>query len=595
MRSLPLAARGPALALAVMGALAPSARSDGDPPAAPPAPHAPAVPIMRVDEVRQGMKGYGLTVLKGTQIVRFDVTVVDILKNFFPRQDLILVRFSGQNLEHTGIIGGMSGSPVYMDEKLIGAIAYGWSFPKDPMGGVTPIESMLMDGDRKSERAVAWTPGAAPARPRGLPGEWDARPIATPLAVSGLTERGMAALRESLEPWGIVPMRGGGAAAGRPEAEEARLEPGAALGVQLASGDVDMTAIGTVTYVDPARRQVLGFGHPFFSGGEHEMPMTTAVIHDVFASLGRSFKFGSPLRVAGAMTGDRPSCIAGLLGREPPMVPVDVSVENTRTGRRMRYQSKVVQHEFFTPMLARTVGMDCADAAEQGMGDTAVETRLTFKIQGEEPVTITDIEGDTFSTLPWTTFFPLSSVLANPWKKVKLESVDLALKVVHELKTARFVTLEASRSRVRPGESVTYRAELQPFEKPAAFRDVTLVVPEDLPPGSYTVTVGPGSSVPRVAPAPEDVGGLLRALRAQDRFRSDALYATLSRPEMGFQVKGEVWRDLPVSALATLLPPHESGGRARFVSSAVVSPGTPTEWVVFGTRLAALEVLPRKS
>ncbi|MCI0340554.1 MAG: hypothetical protein L0216_05310 [Planctomycetales bacterium] len=579
-----------ALALALTAALAPSARSDGDEPLALPA---PAVPILRVEELRQGMKGYGLTVLKGTQIVRFDVTVVDILKNFFPRQDLILIRFSGQNLEHTGIIGGMSGSPVYVEDKLIGAVAYGWSFPKDPMGGVTPIESMLLDGDRKSERAVEWAPGAAP-RPRGTPGEWDARPIATPLVVSGLTERGLAALRESLEPWGIVPMRGGGAAAGRPEAEETRLEPGAALGVQLATGDVDMTAIGTVTYVDPARRQVLGFGHPFFSGGEHEMPMTTAVIHDVFASLGRSFKFGSPLRVAGAMTGDRPSCIAGVLGREPPMVPVDVSVENARTGRRMRYHSKVVQHEFFTPMLARTVGMDCADAAEQGMGDTAVETRLTFKVVGEEPVTITDIEGDTFSTLPWTTFFPLSAVLGNPWKKVKLESVDLSMKVIHEIRTARFVTLEASRSRVRPGESVTYRVELQPFAKPVAFREVTFTVPEDLPPGSYTVTVGTGASVPRVAPVPEDVPGLLRALRAQDGFRSDALYAILARPEMGLQVKGEVYRDLPASGLAALMPPHESGGRARLVSSAVVSPGTPTDWVVFGTRQASLEVLPAK-
>ncbi|MBI2298573.1 MAG: hypothetical protein HYU66_06405 [Armatimonadetes bacterium] len=279
-------------------------------------PGAAETPILHLSDVKPGMKGYGLTVFQGTKIEKFDVTVLGVLHAFDFAMDMILIRVENGPCvtKGWGILAGMSGSPIYIDGKLMGALAYGWEFQKEAVAGITPIEQMLAQYDPKDPRVqTAELHGSL--RPDGgvmqvadqvvhevrvLPTHAAARqlgavprdvgiltPVATPLFVSGLGVGGMKWLDGFLAPYNIVPLQGG--AAQVPEDTPAELVPGAAVAVTIGSGDIDLTAIGTVTYVDGDT--VLAFGHPFFGFGAVDIPMATA-------SMGRSGPWGTSSRTA---------------------------------------------------------------------------------------------------------------------------------------------------------------------------------------------------------------------------------------------------------------------------------------------------------
>ena len=270
------------------------------------------VTFMPVSEVKPGMKGYGLTVFRGTQPERFDVEVIDVLHKFRADQDLILIRTKHPLLEHAKAVAGMSGSPIYLQGKLVGAYAYGWTFGKDPIVGVTPIQNMLAElkrpepkpvGERKKspksstkkESATEKTddPFASlrhKARPYKVkpPEKAGIVPLATPLLVGGLSPRALHRLRAELEDFGVVPFAAGGSAQeNRGRWKDLRYVPGGALGVQLIGGDLSATAIGTITHVHKGK--VLAFGHPMMNLGELSLPAAHAKVLHILASENRSF------------------------------------------------------------------------------------------------------------------------------------------------------------------------------------------------------------------------------------------------------------------------------------------------------------------
>ncbi|MFP4687594.1 MAG: peptidase S55 SpoIVB, partial [bacterium] len=256
--------------------------------------------------IEAGMEGYGRTVFSGTRIDTFAVKVLGVLENVMPGQDLILIRAESDTLHHTNIMSGMSGSPIYIGGRLIGALAYGWSFGKDPIAGVTPIENIL------KSRQIEYS------EPEG------ARRIVTPLIASGFSSAGLESLSENLRARGMpVEIMTGGS--DKKEKTSAELEAGSAVGVQLVRGDLNLAAIGTVTHVDNEGR-VYAFGHPFLNAGQIDFPMTAASVETTFASLQSSFKIASPLQPLGAITEDRQASIVGELGRQPEMIPVNVEL-----------------------------------------------------------------------------------------------------------------------------------------------------------------------------------------------------------------------------------------------------------------------------
>ena len=295
--------------------------------------------FMAVEELHRGMRGVGRTVFQGVQIDTFAVEILGVVQGGLgARQDLILARLSGGPVRVTGLIRGMSGSPVYVEGRLIGAVAYGWSFSKDPVCGITPIHQMLAIMERElapgHQRGGATTrieldpAAAALVRQSGSPGEWTGpialEPLGTPVWISGMSPAASSVLREILLPLGLHMVEAPG---GQALVDAGTLEPGASLGVQLISGDMSATGIGTLTYVDG--QHLLGFGHPLMLLGTTDMPMTSAYIHDILPSQALSFKIGAASLPIGAIRQDRALGIVGIMGQIPSMLPVRVDTRRT--------------------------------------------------------------------------------------------------------------------------------------------------------------------------------------------------------------------------------------------------------------------------
>lgn len=343
---------------------------------------------MPVEEIERGMTGFGRTVVEGTRIETFEFEVISVVHNAFEAsQDAILIRASGLNLEHTGIVAGMSGSPCYLvdgqgRERLIGAIAFGWSMGKDPLCGVQPIGQMLdvaevRDPARRprpleppsdepaghfslgvpieqfakgnarlevqdsrfnilagQETARTFTRPSAPATPVAQ----TLQPLPVPVAVTGLDMRAIEHVQSYFNSAGMMLVATGGAAPSKrnPAHDEVTLEPGSVLSIPLMSGDLNLDAIGTCT--DVIGDRVLGFGHGLFSRGFVELPLATGMVHMVFPSVARSFKVGSSLTTVGTIFGDEQTGIFGIQGEVPPLAPLEVTVRDARGQRAFRYE-----------------------------------------------------------------------------------------------------------------------------------------------------------------------------------------------------------------------------------------------------------------
>lgn len=544
---------------------------------------APAVETISSDQIRPGMRGYGLSVFQGTKPERFDVEVVDVLRNAFPKMDLILIRCAGQGLEKTKVIAGMSGSPIYLEGKLAGALSYGWTFSNEPIAGVTPIGNMLAELERPSEFKGAALPAA--------PGFGEMRPVSVPISVSGCPPSVLPRLRERFARFGWEPVQGGGNGAsilrGGPEPT---LEPGAALGVQLVRGDWDWTAIGTVTWTDGKR--LVAFGHPFLQGGEIRAPMTTAYIHGVFSGLGRSFKFGSAVREAGTLVQDRLPCVVGDTTPSHRMLPLRMAITNRRTGARHEYKIEMVRNELILPLLleeALFTGISTAETFTEE-ADVTADFVLRIGLAGKDGKPGEPIERrDRFlaSALPytWDLTDPFYVLLFNSLGKVPVESMEVEIAAEAGNRTARIERARFLRRRAAAGERVPLEVVFRPFREREVSRVYEVEVPRDAAGAAWTVRAGPAQRIdPDPAPA-ETAEDIVRKLR---HFRpGTALGVSWEPRRSGLWVQGRSVRNLPNSYLEAFLQAGE-GGASRAAEPEVLVFDTP--WIVDGAASASIEI-----
>ena len=320
--------------------------------------------FMPVSELRPGMRGYALTVFKGTKIDRFGIEILGIVSKFNEGKDYILFRaLDGPPVtRHLNIAHGMSGSPIYINGRLVGAISMGIPgtlFAKDPIALATPIEDMFdawspdLPSKASSIGATADTSSQGAPLDAGVAAAGqNFQQIDLPVMASGMTMPAVSRLRTALAPYHLAVMAGGGgggADANNPLARGANLNPGAAVGISLVQGDMDMTATGTVTYRDGNR--VLLFGHPFTDFGPIDAPMTTAYVVDIFPSYEDSIKIGSPIKTVGRVSQDRPFSVGGLLGSLPHMVPISVAVNDESIKRKKVFHMRVINHPLLTAQL----------------------------------------------------------------------------------------------------------------------------------------------------------------------------------------------------------------------------------------------------
>ena len=522
------------------------------------------------DDLRPGMKGFGLSVMRGTKIERFDIEIIGVLRKALPQQDLVLIRCAGLGLEHSGIVAGMSGSPVYVEDathgaRLVGALSYGFAFNKDPVAGVTPIGAMLPELDRKLKPLPETQRLIADADVRSanvrVPqfGDVTMRPVAVPFAVAGLHPDAVAALNTAMEPLGLTAMAAttGGSATTRPTAP---FEPGSAISLTLARGDVSISGVGTVTWV--RGDQYLAFGHPFKGLGQVHLPVGGADVQWILASQQNSFKMAVPTADIGVLDQDRQPAIAGRIGPRAAMIPVHVQVQAPDTGETRHWNAEVVDQPLFFSLATAAVVGNAVRISEPVAVDASVKMRLEFQLEGGyAPIVYEDHLIGLSGTAQMGDVQSKTAAIAkalghNGFKRVRVSRVEASF-VVEESRALGFLeSIRVPSTEVDVGEAVELEVSfLRPNSTNEVIRLKLPPIPRELAGEKIEVKVGPEQGMAPERPEPAHIEDILDYLRGQ--IPRNRLAAVIELPSKSLMFRGQRLTDLPAGVL------DEVSGHAR--------------------------------
>lgn len=567
--------------------------------------------IISIDEIEPGMKGYGLTVFEGTQPEKFDVEVISVVPNFLLRQSIILIRVSHPVTDHSGIIGGMSGSPIYIEGRLAGALAYGWRFHKDPVAGVTPIENMLAVLDRKvrPEGRKILPMGLARAmepllrdssQHKSLPAgpffdsfakhsEAHILPARTPLTISGFAGKAESMLEEALSPFGMDPVMGGGSGGVK---DPGKFVPGGALGVQLVRGDMNATGIGTVTTV--RGDDVLAFGHPMTNMGQAFFPVTTARIHTVIASINRSNKLGSPLGAIGSLVQDRQACIAARTDRTAPMIPVTFNIKDPRGGIDERYRVEMISHRQMTPRILHAVLINIIQSAASDSEDMTAEITGRIEVSGRAPITLLDAGASRSGLAPLAAYFRpagiVAAILSNPFEDATVESIDFDITLHYGLELTTIVGAFLTAENPQPGDKVNLNVMLRSYGGDESILALPIEIPESSADSKLVITVGGGDSMAPIMPIPRNLDDMLTNVKRFYPPRSIVVVTEI--PGEGITMRGRVLEQLPDFAVSALKP--AAGAQEMTSHKTSLRMVYPTSHLVVGKQTVSVTVGSRK-
>ncbi|MGB5813013.1 MAG: hypothetical protein WBG86_20945 [Polyangiales bacterium] len=581
-----------------------------------------------VDEIRPGMKGYGLTVFRGTEPERFDVEVIDVLRNFRPAQDLILLRTPHPVLDRARGVAGMSGSPIFLDGRLAGAYAYGWPYGTDPVVGVTPISNML--AELKRPVRLDMFPGARPlpaARPRasrtdarpsrdrfaGLPpfsgtatdafstlraaakkksaqrGPVGLQAATTPIMMGGFTDSVARMLTDELAPLGLDATQAGssGTAKGGPR----KFENGGAIAVTLATGDVSLTGVGTVTYMARGNR-VLAFGHPMLDAGATGFPTATARVLHVLVSEFRSFKIAEAARPLGTLVQDRQSAIVVDPAIEAARIPVRVRIRGAEGAQKTEWNVDIVSHRTLTPSIAFAVIANAMKSTAGDMEEVIFRARSTVGIAGHDSVTLNEQgyspsgPASQIALSQLNMFWLMDAAFANPFEASRVTSIDLELDLDFTREVFRVVDASVAFDEVDPGQETTVYVRLRQVGKKDTIRGIKVRIPEAAAGQTINLAVAGGNAVRVELPRAASLNDLIE--QAGAGFPATSLVVSLQMPTRGLQFEGHVVDSLPASALNSLQLVSTSEDSRPFVTRSHTEVELPE--VVFGTANLRLRV-----
>jgi hypothetical protein len=459
------------------------------------------VSILPVKDLKAGMRGSGRTVFTGSAIESFDVEILGVLENAGPKQSIILARLSGGPLERTGVLQGMSGSPVYIDGKLVGAVAMAFPFTKEPIAGIRPIGEMLAvsaapprppqaRAKLNDKSLVAHFPKPEPV------GAFETKLIdlATPISFSGFTRGAIEHFSPQLRMLGLEPRQG--ISSGRtPEADKpVPPQPGSMISVQLVNGDMSMGADGTVTHVD--RNRIWAFGHRFLSVGATELPFTNSSVITLLPNLSTSFKISASGAMVGAITADHNAVITGELGKRARMAPVTIAVNGAE--RNSQYRMEMVQDRLLSPLLLQMLTYSVLDVTERTLGSSSIRLRGTVRFEGiSEPVRIENMYSGDFNVplvASLGTSLPVAYALQNTVDLLRLQSVDLTIDAFPEKKQVSIEQVWSSKRDVRPGEPLDISVLMVGEGGVEITRKLRYDVPIGAPVGQLSITVADGAT-----------------------------------------------------------------------------------------------------
>jgi len=601
----------------------------------------PPVEIFPLSEVRPGLRGVAWTVLAGTEPDSFGVEILGVVEQTEPGRHLILVRGLGEGMERTGIAAGMSGSPIYVHGRLLGALAFSFIAATEPLGAATPIEEMigrLSDTFEQStgsgearpqagmgtlspepfplwraqwiERMAAGNPllstPAAADLPAGL--EW----IETPVFLGGRLARGSSLDLPLWQGLGLEPTPSGTLAiaseqahepAGRVRTSEERadslspspaLRPGDAFGIDLIGGDMVAAAIGTVTWTDGDR--LLGLGHPFFEASPVELPVSRARIHTIIPTRGVSFKVGTPLEEVGSLVGDRGPGVAALLGRQARRIPFTVRI--TRPGRpQIDYRFEIARNEILTPGLLAIALQSALTGDIHGLGPATLAARLTVRLEDGRTMSRNDLvvtlgPGQSAASL----IAPVAYIAGTGLAPFCVSEVSIEIASQPEVLTARVEAIHVPRPRVRPGEEVPVDVVLRHQYGERDVRRVTLRVPEELRGDRVRIMVGSPQAFfewdQDRAPqkyAPRDFDHLIRLL--EEYPSEETLIVRLYGPSRGVVHQGRELESLPLSKWQALRGTTTGGNTAAAGGLILDEKKIPTGEVIQSGQVVELEIV----
>ncbi|TMQ35478.1 MAG: SpoIVB peptidase S55 [Planctomycetota bacterium] len=570
-----------------------------------------------VDEVRAGMKGYGRTVMKGTKIETFEAEVLGVLKNTSPGRDMVLCRLSGLNLDKTGVVAGMSGSPIYLDGRLLGAVAYAWAFGKEPIAGITPFSQMhgFVEAYEHRDTAEQAKPSRvglrAPVDAGGrsydtvtVSEKWDATaataaddlcmvPLQTPLAATGFTQHSLELLRQRCRAAGVLPMQGGGATATIATQEKnTPLQPGSPLAVAMITGDFDLSGIGTVTHVEGNR--VYGWGHPYFGLGACEFPLMTGYIHTIYPRQTVSFKMGSPLRTVGVINADVSTGIAGWLERKPDLIPVRMTVRCSPGDSTRVFNVQIVRQRSLLATLLYTALTNSVDMEGDLPEELTAELQAKVEVEGHEPLIIKDVfSGSSYSggRAPQSLYNLVSTLINilayNTYKPLRINRIDCETRIEAGRRTAEIDAVELDSETYAPGDTIRAAVFVRPYKGLRQRVPLLLQLPADLPEGHYTATVCDDLTNARYEMRenpnlnnPHDLDQVFESLRVQTAAKRNNLVLRVATQAVGVALDGKALPDLPPSMVQILGTSRRTG--AQTMGGAVVARRSTT-WVVQGS------------
>jgi hypothetical protein len=596
-----------------------------------------ATALMPLEDVKPGMVAIGRTVFEGTDLQEFKAHIIGVLHNVQgPRRDLILARLEGGPLAKTGVAAGMSGSPVYIDGRLVGAVSYSiGAFPTEAIAGITPIGEM-MDAAQVARR----TPARAarielPITREGLTAALSAtyarvapfanrpadvqvvgmtpsagaqlgamlRPISTPLIMSGFEPGAADMLASAFGAAGFTPVVGGGSV-GDQTAETAGtngpLREGDAIGVSLVGGDLEMGATGTITHIDGTR--IYAFGHPFFNLGPSQFPMTRAYVYAMLPSLMSSFKISSMGAIIGTMEQDRATAIAGTLGKGPAVVPMTVTLQSTRedgANSKRTFHFNVASDQVFTPLLTYVTLANALGAYERQFGAATFAIKSRAQIKGHSDLTIEDVFTGDNATLGAATAIagPITMLLGNDREPITLSGLNVSIDASETSRTATIERVWLDEVRPRAGRTVPLKILTRNYRGEDKISTVSIEIPANVS-GSLSLLVTDGRQLNameqrdlRRSLQPQSVTQMIRVLN--DTRRNNRIYIRLLNGKPGAVINGEALTALPPSVLSVLEGDSNGGSYTPIRNAAVGEWELSMDSAVVGSRTLAIDVEAR--
>jgi len=551
--------------------------------------------ILPVRDIKPGMKGYGLTVFKGTKPEQFGVSVIGVQKNFQPRQDLILIKTKHPRLAVTKVVAGMSGSPIFINHKMVGAYAYGWTFGSEPVAGVTPIQNMLNELHRPIPKMInGWplVPGARHGMRQArrsmssvnryagsldhydldkhaqqigkrnalmLPGSSSpARPVDTPLLMGGMTSSAIGLAKKLLSPLGLSPLQaGGGGSAKQAASGPNHFVDGGAIGVQLIRGDMSAMGLGTVTRVHG--HKLVAFGHPMMQSGVTALPTCTGKVLWFLASNMRSFKIGEPEKPLGALVNDRLAAIVVDENIKAPVIPVTMHIKGVNGAPVTDWHFQVAEEKFMSPAFLSIALGNALQATAAERQDVSWTAESHLAIHGHGSIDLEDF-GVAVGGTPAPQDFvrsnlvrSMGALMNNPWEPVLIDGVEVTIRLRYARDILRLRGSEILDPEVQAGQPARIRLTLIPYASKPVTRIVSVPIPAHLAGKTLNLQIQPGYTEQRDQADPDSLAALIHNL-AHGMYPPKSIIVSYNSGDAAVSFKGHVARNLPPGALDSIRP-----------------------------------------